>query len=150
MKATPVTFKRSRWNGFLGDVKRESCAFKEVLMNASAEKEESNRRFKESAQYSFRAIRYAARKNPDPTKAVPRLTRPQTRSAGGPPEKKSPWEFDENEKCHTWPARPITRISQRVLSPVRLQDYPPNSRPQDIICLYGLPVDRHDKVLSIM
>jgi hypothetical protein len=149
--ARPHPPKRSRWNGFLGDVKRESSAFKDVLVQASLQKEESNEQFRQFAQISFNAIHNVQRRKPDPSKAVPRLTRPQTRSASRPPPKKSVWEFEDKDANHTrWPVRPITRTSKRILTPVRVQDYGSLPRPSDIVCVYGAQISPDDDVLTVM
>jgi hypothetical protein len=136
---------------FLSDVRRESRSFKEAMARTEALKKESNAHFQVCAHLSFAAIHSVNRASADPSRAVPRLSRPQTRSCSRVSKKRSVFEFDDKDDNHTrWPVRPITLTSQRVLTPRRLLDYPEQGRPHDIICVFGAPVGPGDDVLSIL
>jgi hypothetical protein len=140
--------RKSQWAGFLGDVRNESTTFKEILQRASAEKTESNAQFKACAQHSFNAIHNVVRKKPDqvgrPLRQATRASSTLTRSNA--PE--SPFEFEHKVANHDrWPVRPVTKVSQRILTPTRLGDHPGVARPKDIVCILGWPVSRHAELL---
>jgi hypothetical protein len=144
-RSQSVQRRRSRWAGFLGDVKSESSTFKDILSKAAVQKAQVNRDYKTYAQRSFNAIHNVVRKKPDPSRMTPdhrsRMPdfHPEPPAVDAPPE--SPFEFDARiPNRDRWPVRPVTAGSCRVLTPVRLRDYPGVSRAKDITCVLGAPV----------
>jgi hypothetical protein len=140
--------RRSRWSGFLGDVQNEATTFKEILREAAARKDQSNRDYAECAQRSFNAIHNVVRKKPDPARMTPNHF---SRLPGfRPPPSDSPrsmvsgqgYEYDTSPPMRDrWPKRPITRNSLRILNPTRLNDYPAIVRPKDVACVMGAYVN---------
>jgi hypothetical protein len=150
MFTSPRPYKVKRWVEFLGDVKQEGEAFKQVLKAAADQKERANTAYVRASQRSFNAIHNVTRKQFDESRAVPRLSRPVTRSAGSREPPKLPFEFDVRISNHDrWPRRAnATRSSQRVFSPVRLKDYSCLGTPLEkpVICLYGSPLHNFSNV----
>lgn len=135
-------YKPRRWKGFLSDIKEESCAFKAVLKESAALKEESNRHYQTCSQKSFMSLHRSMKRSPDPSRAVPRLSRPQTRTKEKRKEEAN-FELDMRvTNQHKWPVRNVTRSSLRVLTPTKLQDYQ-IERPKDIVCVFGAPLSKH-------
>jgi hypothetical protein len=140
--------RRSRWAGFLGDVRNETATFTEILRQGATVQEKSNAQFKQSAQRSFNAIHNVVGKKPDQSGRPP--TQPRTRSQTAQrfsiPE--SPFEYEFKSANHDrWPVRPVTRGSERVFSQVRLGDYPNIARPKDVPYLTGWPMKRNRELL---
>jgi hypothetical protein len=139
---SPRPYKVKRWVEFLGDVRQEGDAFKEVLRMAALEKERTNVAFSRASQRSFNAIHNVTRKSVDMSKTVPRLSRPRTRQVVS---REAPHrvvlEFDVRKSNHDrWPNRNPTRQSQRVFCPTRLADYAAfGGREKDVFCISGVP-----------
>jgi hypothetical protein len=144
MFTSPRPYKVERWNDFLGDVRQEGAAFKEVLRAVADQKERANTTFARASQKSFNAIHNVARRKMDESRAVPRLSRQGTRGLVSRDAPKINLAFDVRISNHDrWPRRSSsTRSSQRIFSPTRLNDYRALGGPpaKDMICLYGSPV----------
>lgn len=137
-KSTLTCYKAKRWNGFLTDIHQESTTFGEVVKSGILVKDMNEIDYKKHAQRSFNAIHNVERKKPDPNKMVFRQKRKSTtRSINDQP--KNPFQYETRlANYNNWPKRPGT--ARRILTPVRLGDYPDMERPKDVIALFGKPV----------
>jgi hypothetical protein len=140
--------RRSRWAGFIGDVRNETATFKEILRQGATQQERSNVQFTQSAQRSFNAIHNIVRRKIDESGRPPAQRRGPSQSAPTLAIPESPFEYDFKIANHDrWPVRPVTRGTQRIFAPVRLRDYPKITRPKDIPYLTGWPVTKNGELL---
>lgn len=131
---------------FLSEIKNESESFKNAVRFTSSERCKSNDEYQRYSRESFNAMyRQRKKQEQDPRRFVPRLSRPQTAT----PKKRHRLTRDEIDAMEfdmrvtnndRWPMRNITNMSQRVLSPEKLQDYPDTRRRRDKACVLGSPV----------
>lgn len=140
----PTTgYKPKRWKGFLSDIKVESDAFKDALKQSAQMKEVSNRDYQNCSKKSFQSLHRSMKKTTDPSRAVPRLSRPQTRTRETRKDQELGFESEMRiTNQHKWPVRNVTRSSLRVLTPTKLQDYQ-IKRPKDVVCVFGTPLSNN-------
>ena len=133
---------------FLSEIKDESESFTNAVKMTAMQRFQSNDEYRKYSHESFNAM-YKVRGKPvqDQYRMVPRLSRPQTANTKPKkiPKRRRPdpdqFEFDvritNNDR---WPLRNVTNMSQRVLSPTRLKDYPDTRRRKDLACVCGCPI----------
>lgn len=137
-QSTLTCYKSNRWTGFLNDIQQESNQFGEIVKNGSIVKEKNDQEFKQTAQKSFNAIHNVKRKKADPNKMVPRQKRRQIKSLNA--KDKNQFHHDMRLANYSnWPLR-ATSPTKRILSPIRLGDYPNMKRPMDVPTMLGEPV----------
>ena len=148
MRVNPkVPYKGERWEAFLKEVKVESRTFKRALKSTAAQNEEVNREYRECWRHSFTAISGGPRKRGDRSRLVPRVSRAQTSASTRPerPKTTSAFEYEVKVSNHDrWPVRNVTALTQRLLAPAKLKDYPGIEREKDIVCLFGTPARPQD------
>lgn len=133
-----------KWFNLIQHIREESESFNQILKAGAEQRAQSNLEFKKQSQISFNMIHGVKRCSPTQSpNRVPYLSKSATQSPTKRREespkklsKYGPMEFEmpvtNNSK---WPKR--KSCANRILNPVRLQDYPDLKRKKDDCIVMG-------------